>query len=187
MTVAQMQEMVKEFTIPVMEAQNRKAPPITFLVQMIDDEMKELFEAKTVIGKIDAYIDITYYILDYSIRANLTLSDIILLEYRTQNWDVDIAPLIFAHLHLMEYPYSSDSEIANYLSYILAVLKQNALVLSVELDPYFEIVHKANMRKFVNGKPLLREDGKVLKPDGWQPPEPEMESYYNKLNFKLQG
>lgn len=31
-------------------------------------------------------------------------------------------------------------------------------------------VHRTNMTKLVNGKPILREDGKILKPEGWQPP-----------------
>ena len=32
-------------------------------------------------------------------------------------------------------------------------------------------VHRSNMAKLVDGKVLRREDGKVLKPEGWQPPQ----------------
>lgn len=35
------------------------------------------------------------------------------------------------------------------------------------IQPYFEEVHRSNMAKVGGGK---REDGKILKPDGWQPP-----------------
>jgi predicted HAD superfamily Cof-like phosphohydrolase len=35
-----------------------------------------------------------------------------------------------------------------------------------------DIVQQANMSKLHNGKPVFREDGKVVKPEGWQPPEP---------------
>ncbi len=37
-------------------------------------------------------------------------------------------------------------------------------------DKIFDIVHAANMRKFPDGVVLRREDGKVLKPDGWVGP-----------------
>ncbi len=31
-------------------------------------------------------------------------------------------------------------------------------------------VHRSNMAKLIDGKLVMREDGKVLKPDGWTPP-----------------
>jgi predicted HAD superfamily Cof-like phosphohydrolase len=34
----------------------------------------------------------------------------------------------------------------------------------------WEAVHASNMAKIVDGKVVVREDGKVLKPDGWRPP-----------------
>jgi predicted HAD superfamily Cof-like phosphohydrolase len=46
----------------------------------------------------------------------------------------------------------------------------------MNLDQLFEIVHGANMTKVVNGKVIRREDGKILKPEGWQPPEPRLEA-----------
>lgn len=39
-------------------------------------------------------------------------------------------------------------------------------------DRAFDIVHEANMAKLgLDGKPIIREDGKILKPEGWQPPQ----------------
>lgn len=38
----------------------------------------------------------------------------------------------------------------------------------IDLEPFFEEVHSANMRKA--GGPT-REDGKILKPEGWVPPD----------------
>jgi len=38
-------------------------------------------------------------------------------------------------------------------------------------DDAFNEVHRSNMAKLVDGKVIRREDGKVLKPDGWQPPQ----------------
>jgi len=38
-------------------------------------------------------------------------------------------------------------------------------------DEAFNEVHRSNMAKLVNGKVIRREDGKVMKPEGWQPPQ----------------
>lgn len=47
----------------------------------------------------------------------------------------------------------------------------------------FSIVHAANMRKLdKDGKVIRREDGKVLKPEGWKGPEEEL-----KLLLKMKG
>ena len=37
-------------------------------------------------------------------------------------------------------------------------------------DASFDEVHRSNMAKLVDGRVLRREDGKVLKPEGWTPP-----------------
>ncbi len=39
-----------------------------------------------------------------------------------------------------------------------------------KLPAIFAEVHASNMSKLVDGKPLLREDGKVMKPEGYRPP-----------------
>ena len=38
-------------------------------------------------------------------------------------------------------------------------------------DDAFNEVHRSNMAKLVDGKVIRRDDGKVLKPEGWQPPQ----------------
>lgn len=38
-------------------------------------------------------------------------------------------------------------------------------------DAAFNEVHRSNMAKLVDGKVIRRDDGKVLKPEGWQPPQ----------------
>ncbi len=42
----------------------------------------------------------------------------------------------------------------------------------MNLDRVFAIVHGANMQKVVDGRVIRRDDGKILKPDGWQDPGP---------------
>lgn len=46
----------------------------------------------------------------------------------------------------------------------------------------FEIVQAANMEKlWPDGKPHFREDGKVIKPEGWQPPEPKLKKLIDSM------
>ena len=42
----------------------------------------------------------------------------------------------------------------------------------MNLDRVFEIVHGANMQKVVDGRVIRRDDGKILKPQGWCDPGP---------------
>jgi predicted HAD superfamily Cof-like phosphohydrolase len=49
---------------------------------------------------------------------------------------------------------------------ILYVVYGAAVVMGVDLEPFFEAIHEANMKKVPGPK---REDGKQLKPEGWVP------------------
>lgn len=51
---------------------------------------------------------------------------------------------------------------------LLVVTFGTAVEFGINLDPFWDEVHKTNMAKA--GGPV-RADGKVLKPDGWQPPD----------------
>jgi len=112
-------EAVKEFTGTIMESKGEEvlnAPRFfdpKFITQMIQDELEELAEAKTVAEQADALVDLMYYACDTAVRNG------------------------------------------------------------INLDSVFMAVHAANMEKFVDGKPILREDGKVLKPEGWVEPNIE--------------
>lgn len=61
-------------------------------------------------------------------------------------------------------------EIADALADIIYIACGTAVAYGIPLDKVFEEVHRSNMAKLVDGKPIYREDGKVLKPEGWQPP-----------------
>ena len=56
--------------------------------------------------------------------------------------------------------------------------------------PYalFKEVHKANMSKlWADGRPHYREDGKIIKPEGWQKPEPAMQRLLEEVVRKAGG
>ncbi len=51
------------------------------------------------------------------------------------------------------------------------VLSGMVVALGIPMEKVFDRVHKSNMSKLVNGKPLKREDGKVLKGPNYQKPD----------------
>lgn len=61
-----------------------------------------------------------------------------------------------------------------------------AIEYGIPLEKIWEIVQRANMAKVdpVTGKVRKREDGKVLKPDGWQPPDDEIAKVLEEAIFR---
>ena len=64
-------------------------------------------------------------------------------------------------------------EIADALADLIYIACGTAVSYGIPLDKVFEEVHRSNMAKLVDGKPIYREDGKVMKPEGWTPPDIE--------------
>lgn len=57
---------------------------------------------------------------------------------------------------------------------ILYVTFGAAIAMGIDMDAFFEAVHKANMAKLgPDGRPIKRPDGKGTKPPGWTPPDIE--------------
>jgi predicted HAD superfamily Cof-like phosphohydrolase len=63
--------------------------------------------------------------------------------------------------------------IADALADIIYIACGTAVSYGIPLDKVFEEVHRSNMSKLVDGKVVRREDGKILKPQGWTPPQIE--------------
>ena len=61
--------------------------------------------------------------------------------------------------------------IAKELADIIYIVCGTAASYGIPLDKVFDEVHKSNMAKLIDGKPVRRDDGKILKPDGWTPPD----------------
>lgn len=61
-------------------------------------------------------------------------------------------------------------ETADALADLLYVTYGYAITLGIDIDAVFAAVHASNMAKAPGGVVTRREDGKVLKPDGWEPP-----------------
>ena len=62
-------------------------------------------------------------------------------------------------------------EVADALTDLLYVVYGAGHAFGIDLDSCFSEVHRSNMSKLgANGRPVYREDGKVLKPEGYSPP-----------------
>lgn len=62
-------------------------------------------------------------------------------------------------------------EVADALADLVYVTYGAALEFGIDLDAVIAEVHRSNMAKLgPNGQVIYREDGKVLKPEGWTPP-----------------
>lgn len=64
-------------------------------------------------------------------------------------------------------------EVADAIADIIYIACGTAVSYGIPLDEIFNEVHRSNMAKLVDGKPIYREDGKVLKPEGWTAPNIE--------------
>ena len=65
-------------------------------------------------------------------------------------------------------------QVADALSDLMYVLLGTYLAhgLQRHAEALFDEVHRSNMSKLdENGRPVLREDGKILKPSSWSPPQ----------------
>lgn len=62
-------------------------------------------------------------------------------------------------------------EIADALADIIYIVCGTAVSYGIPLNEVFDEVQRSNMAKLVDGKPIRREDGKILKPEGWTPPD----------------
>ena len=63
-------------------------------------------------------------------------------------------------------------EIADALADIIYIAYGTAVAYGIPMDKVFAEVHRSNMSKLgEDGKPIYRDDGKVLKPATWSPPD----------------
>ncbi|NBV35846.1 MAG: phosphoribosyl-ATP diphosphatase [Bacteroidetes bacterium] len=64
-------------------------------------------------------------------------------------------------------------EIIDAICDLLYVTYGAAIALGIDIDPFFNEVHRSNMSKLdpETGKPIVRHDGKILKPSTYSPPD----------------
>lgn len=64
------------------------------------------------------------------------------------------------------------TEIADGIADSIVVLLGTAVAYGIDMEPVWNEVHRSNMAKVKDGL-IRRADGKILKPEGWTPPDIE--------------
>lgn len=62
-------------------------------------------------------------------------------------------------------------EIADGIADSIYVLIYTAHAYGIPIEKVFDEVQRTNMAKFPDGVAIRREDGKIMKPSGWSPPD----------------
>lgn len=64
------------------------------------------------------------------------------------------------------------NEVADALGDMAYIIAGTALEYGIPLDRVLDEIQRSNMAKLgPDGKPIVRPDGKILKPEGWTPPD----------------
>jgi len=101
-------------------------------------------------------------------------SDLDLLKMRTKLIEEETKEVVQETLWEDAYgnPKIDKAELTKELSDLLYVTYGMAVTFGLPIDEVFERVHRSNMSKLGDdGKPIYREDGKVLKGPNYQPPD----------------
>jgi predicted HAD superfamily Cof-like phosphohydrolase len=123
----------------------------------------------------DGLIDIAAAVAEFHMAFNLPMRQVPSTEV-----DHDLARLRVALLEeeVGEFVAASGQSdlvgIADALADIVYVVYGTALTYGIDLDAVLREVHRSNMSKLdSDGKPLIRDDGKVLKSESYFPPDIE--------------
>ena len=171
-------------------------PAKEFIIQMIDDEMDELVEAKDLVEQADALLDIIYYVLDTGAKHGMELRfDTSRCQTHPPLTDLYDVPMSFKKdiAHCLNNLVKSDDVIDHALALIevCEVCISTADNMGVDLNPIFDIVQGANMAKFVDGVVVLDTDvtskryGKVQKPIGWTAPDSKIKEEISRQGITI--
>ena len=109
----------------------------------------------------DAMVDIMYYILNGASKSNFDLNFGSFNDYFIDSFNEEIDDTL-----------PNDVKQSNILSDIISIILYTGEKVGFRLNDVFEEVHNSNLSKRdpSTGKFIIREDGKVVKPDGWVAP-----------------
>lgn len=173
------------FSHPVAEQPQPLDTPLAKLrVDLITEERDELLQAvkdNNLVGVVDAVQDLKYVVIGAALALGADLDTSPLYEGEAVISDEDRA----SDLEYLNECVEELVEAAVGLDFVafqtsLADIYYAAMLVSAQFrfddNAHFNVVHLANMRKLgPDGKPIYREDGKVLKPEGWTGPEADHE------------
>jgi len=179
-----------------------------FIIGQVASEMFEMNQARAfyseddliLLEQLDAVVDAMYYIADTAARHGLTATDYAVMEFILKDALYVGKPMSngeiksFAKSVVVDmlplYMSSTDTAHETILWQLFCKLRMDFYSYT-GLDPldYFEIVHQANLSKLdENGRPhKLRDDGKIMKPDNFVPPNGLMQELLTKQLAELRA
>ena len=149
-----------------------------FVFHMVQDEMKELEDAKDEAERVDAVLDATYYILDHLGKFAFEETVQVLRVSRTGKAQMECNNLESFAWFVEESirsqsKWNTDTEWSDSVKLLVDLAEKfvgGLYELGVDPVPVWKLIHQANMTKFGPGG-YCREDGKWVKPPNFTPPD----------------
>lgn len=153
----------------------------------LEEEIIELEQATETIDVVDALIDCIYYVAGDIVAFHnreivLSLCDYILPRIDSDNFKMheptgELVPL--------DRYFNSYVNLSQHQSFMLFNILEQALYnIHPHTQALFDVVHDANMSKLHDGVPKYRvEDGKIIKPEGWEAPEPKLKMILDETRY----
>ena len=144
---------------------------IRFLIDMVASEMTEYVLAKTPAERVDAILDALIYITASAIRHGIYALDVALSRDHGVQADV-VSNSVLTYRGMLTL--CSKSTVEEQIAHLNLMCARIAYFAEDELLPYLDEVSRANSSKITEqGTVVLNEQGKILKPAGFVPPNLE--------------
>lgn len=113
-----------------------------------------------------------FYVLEFHEKFGLDINSDDSMDLRELRYELlsEETDEVYGSLIWHEEPLE---DVAKELADLVYVAYGTAIALGINLDEALRRVHESNMTKLVDGKPVLRPDGKVLKGPHYQAPDME--------------
>ena len=172
---------VKEFMQAFGQATPEEFAPLNpttkaLRLSLIREELQELQDSDSIVDEADALTDLKYVIHGTAIAIGYELEDIIPTDYAPIGWELSLSDIIWLltnSVDRLEVAFDEDNyELAmSALVYMIADINRYAVDSYIPIALCMDEVHASNMSKLgEDGKPIYRDDGKVLKGLNYFPP-----------------
>jgi predicted HAD superfamily Cof-like phosphohydrolase len=157
-----MKELVKEFMEAFGQLPNTLSEEDTYglRVDLIQEEAAELLEAVTDIEELDALVDLAYVVYGAYLHLGIPDAD---PEHLIYEKEVTVKEIFDAAMNIDAETF--DSDLDDVLGLVMTYAQK------YDFEGAFKEVHRSNMSKLgLDGRPVKRLDGKVLKGPLYSPP-----------------
>jgi predicted HAD superfamily Cof-like phosphohydrolase len=108
--------------------------------------------------------------LDAELSIDLLQLRMDLIKEEVRELEVEVGAICYQLAKSKEPSTQQLENMVKELTDVMYVTSGFAVTFGISVQPAFVRVHKSNMTKLVDGKPMLRDDGKVIKGPNYKPP-----------------